>query len=94
MKRVEPLRNELTELSDAAKQNRKKSQETEDLIAQLEMSIARYTEEYAALISQAQTIKSDLASVEGKVGYFLHRNEFMRLILGRQISGSAGIFEC
>lgn len=67
LKRVEPLRNELTELSDAAETNRKKSQETEELIAQLEKSIARYTEEYAALISQAQTIKSDLASVESKV---------------------------
>ena len=37
------------------------------MIAELEMSIARYKEEYAALISQAQAIKADLAAVEAKV---------------------------
>ena len=37
------------------------------MIAELEKSIARYKEEYAALISQAQAIKADLAAVEAKV---------------------------
>lgn len=37
------------------------------MITELEKSIARYKEEYAALISQAQAIKADLAAVEAKV---------------------------
>ena len=39
------------------------------MIAELEKSIARYKEEYAVLISEAQAIKADLASVEAKVSY-------------------------
>jgi len=41
--------------------------EISHVIAELEKSIARYKEEYAALISQAQAIKADLAAVEAKV---------------------------
>ena len=41
--------------------------EISQVIAELEKSIARYKEEYAALISQAQAIKADLAAVEAKV---------------------------
>lgn len=37
------------------------------VISGLEKSIAGYKEEYAALISEAQAIKADLASVETKV---------------------------
>ena len=37
------------------------------MISELERSIATYKEEYAALISEAQAIKADLASVESKV---------------------------
>ena len=41
--------------------------EISHVIAELEKSIARYKEEYAGLISQAQAIKADLAAVEAKV---------------------------
>lgn len=37
------------------------------MIKELEKSIAKYKEEYALLISEAQAIKADLASVEAKV---------------------------
>ena len=37
-----------------------------NMISELEKSIARYKEEYAVLISEAQAIKADLASVEAK----------------------------
>lgn len=37
------------------------------MISELEKSIAKYKEEYALLISEAQTIKADLNNVETKV---------------------------
>ena len=37
------------------------------MITELESSIAKYKEEYASLISEAQAIKADLANVEAKV---------------------------
>lgn len=67
LKRIEPLRNELTELENQAEENRLKAEEVNKLIAELERSIAKYKEEYAVLISQAQAIKADLAAVEAKV---------------------------
>lgn len=45
------------------------------VISDLERSIGRYKEEYAVLIADVQAIKSDLASVEKKVGVncsFIH----------------------
>uniref|UniRef100_A0A8C3I3X7 Dynein cytoplasmic 1 heavy chain 1 n=1 Tax=Chrysemys picta bellii TaxID=8478 RepID=A0A8C3I3X7_CHRPI len=67
LKRVEPLRNELQKLEDKAKVNQQKANEVEQMIRDLEASIARYKEEYAVLISEAQAIKADLAAVEAKV---------------------------
>ncbi|XP_063804701.1 cytoplasmic dynein 1 heavy chain 1 [Pseudophryne corroboree] len=67
LKRVEPLRNELQKLEDDAKDNQAKANEVEQMIRDLEASIARYKEEYAVLISEAQAIKADLAAVEAKV---------------------------
>ncbi|KAL0169355.1 hypothetical protein M9458_033951, partial [Cirrhinus mrigala] len=66
LKRVEPLRNELQKLEDDAKDNKTKAEEVEQMIRDLEASIARYKEEYAVLISEAQAIKADLAAVEAK----------------------------
>lgn len=66
LKRVEPLRNELQKLEDDAMDNKSKAEEVEQMIRDLESSIARYKEEYAVLISEA--IKADLAAVEAKVG--------------------------
>ena len=47
--------------------------EISHVIAELEKSIARYKEEYAGLISQAQAIKADLAAVEAKVRVIAYR---------------------
>uniref|UniRef100_A0A8C3AR66 Cytoplasmic dynein 1 heavy chain 1 n=1 Tax=Cyclopterus lumpus TaxID=8103 RepID=A0A8C3AR66_CYCLU len=67
LKRVEPLRNELQKLEDDATDNQTRAEEVEQMIRDLEASIARYKEEYAVLISEAQAIKADLAAVEAKV---------------------------
>jgi len=71
LNRVEPLKNELKALEVEANENRRKNDEMLSVIAGLERSIARYKEEYAVLISQAQAIKADLAAVETKVSIFV-----------------------
>ncbi|KAB0405288.1 hypothetical protein E2I00_000718, partial [Balaenoptera physalus] len=53
LKRVEPLRNELQKLEDDAKDNQQKANEVEQMIRDLEASIARYKEEYAVNRSTA-----------------------------------------
>lgn len=67
LKRVEPLRQELSDLEDQANENKLKGEEVMKIIADLERSISKYKEEYAVLISQAQAIKADLSAVELKV---------------------------
>ncbi|ESP05087.1 hypothetical protein LOTGIDRAFT_151884 [Lottia gigantea] len=67
LNRVEPLRNELQDLEDKAKENQRKGDEVMKLIKDLENSIAQYQDEYAGLISEAQAIKASLAAVEAKV---------------------------
>nr|ACI03605.1 dynein microtubule-binding domain (49:47) fused to seryl-tRNA synthase-monomer [synthetic construct] len=56
LKRVEPLRNELQKLEDDAKDNQQKANEVEQMIRDLEASIARYKEEYAVLISKLEAL--------------------------------------
>lgn len=82
LSRVEPLKNELNALEVEANENRRKNEETQTLIANLEKSIGRYKEEYAVLISQAQAIKADLASVETKVLSF-HQNYVLSIVIKR-----------
>lgn len=79
LKRVEPLRNELQKLEDDAKDNQQKANEVEQMIRDLEASIARYKEEYAVLISEAQAIKADLAAVEAKVRLLCNNFPFFNL---------------
>uniref|UniRef100_UPI00358E5199 cytoplasmic dynein 1 heavy chain 1-like n=1 Tax=Myxine glutinosa TaxID=7769 RepID=UPI00358E5199 len=67
LKRVEPLRNELKKLEGDAQRNQAHADEVEHMVSELEASIARYKDEYAVLISQAQAIKADLTAVEAKV---------------------------
>ncbi|XP_045114160.1 dynein heavy chain, cytoplasmic-like isoform X3 [Portunus trituberculatus] len=67
LKRVEPLRNELSSLEHMAEENKKKHEDVKGLITRLERSIAAYKDEYALLISQAQAIKTDLENVQAKV---------------------------
>ncbi|XP_019877694.2 dynein heavy chain, cytoplasmic isoform X2 [Aethina tumida] len=67
LKKVEPLRQELSSLEKQAETNKLRGEEVKNLIAQLEHSIASYKEEYAQLIAQAQAIKTDLENVQAKV---------------------------
>lgn len=67
LKRVDPLRNELISLEDAAKDKQREAEKMTTLIARLEKSINSYKEEYAQLISQAEAIKNDLKQVQDKV---------------------------
>ena len=85
LSRIEPLRNELASLENEAQENRKKNEDMQKLIKELEHSIAKYKEEYALLISQAQAIKADLAAVEAKVSET--RVGISRIILKNSRSG-------
>ena len=67
LKRVEPLRNELLALENAAMEKQQEADEMTAVIAKLEKSISSYKEEYAQLISQAEAIKNDLKHVQDKV---------------------------
>lgn len=76
LKKVEPLREELRSLEDMAGENQKKGEDTKDLIAQLEKSIAAYKEEYAQLIQEGLAIKQDLENVQAKVCIFFFCIQF------------------
>eukprot|EP00124_Ichthyophonus_hoferi_P001082 Ihof_evm1s50 gene=Ihof_evmTU1s50 len=65
--RIEPLRNELRGLEASATETRREVDGTNNLINELEASITRYKEEYASLISTAQSIRTEMATVESKV---------------------------
>jgi dynein heavy chain 1 len=67
LRKVEPLRKELRNVEGDQQMNQAKLDGVKDMITELERSIAGYKEEYAALISEAQAIKSDLTAVESKV---------------------------
>jgi len=65
--RVGPLRDEVKALQSRAQDTRVKAETITEMIDELEKSIARYKEEYAALISQTQSIKNEMSRVESKV---------------------------
>ena len=65
--RVDPLRRELSTLEKKARDTKMKGEEMTKIINELERSITQYKEEYAVLISEANAIKADLATVEAKV---------------------------
>lgn len=73
LKRVDPLRKELQDLEHRAETTRIKGEEINRIIFELEESISKYKEEYAVLISEANTIKADLSTVESKVCDFVTR---------------------
>ena len=64
---MDPLRQELRTLEETAETTRIKGEEIEKIVVDLERSINKYKEEYAMLISDANAIKNDLATVEAKV---------------------------
>ncbi|KAI9851336.1 MAG: hypothetical protein M1838_003977 [Thelocarpon superellum] len=65
--RVGPLRDEVGHLEAQAHQTKAEAQAIEQTIAQLEQSIGTYKTEYAALISETQAIKTEMARVQFKV---------------------------
>merc|ERR1740128_1398188 len=67
LNKVDPLRNELRSLEEAAEVKKNEAEKMTKLIYTLEASIAKYKEEYAQLISQAEAIKTSLKTVQDKV---------------------------
>ncbi|EFX05210.1 dynein heavy chain [Grosmannia clavigera kw1407] len=65
--RVGPLREEVAALAEQALQTRAQARAVEQTIDGLEASIATYKTEYAALISETQAIKAEMARVQHKV---------------------------
>ncbi|EKM83644.1 hypothetical protein AGABI1DRAFT_50984 [Agaricus bisporus var. burnettii JB137-S8] len=65
--KVEPLRNEVQSLENQAETTKKQAAAIIDMIAELEMKIAKYKDEYALLISDVQAIKAEMERVQGKV---------------------------
>jgi dynein heavy chain 1 len=65
--RVKPLRDRVVMLEQQAQEQAKKGEELNKTINELEKSIAKYKEDYAILISEAQEIKNEMAKVQNKV---------------------------
>ena len=65
--RIGPLRAEAEELEEKTLQTRAEAQAVEGQITQLEQSIALYKAEYASLISETQSIKTEMSRVETRV---------------------------
>lgn len=61
------MRKELSTLEKKAQDTMVRGEEMTKIIRELEQSITQYKEEYAVLISEANAIKADLATVEAKV---------------------------
>lgn len=65
--RVGPLREEVAQLEEEALQTKAEAKMIENTLTDLERSIATYKIEYAALISQTEAIKAEMARVQSKV---------------------------
>ncbi|KAF5247463.1 hypothetical protein FAUST_700 [Fusarium austroamericanum] len=65
--RVGPLKHEVEQLEEQALQTKAEAQATQDEIVGLESSINQYKTEYAALISETQSIKAEMSKVQFKV---------------------------
>jgi dynein heavy chain 1 len=65
--RVAPLRQQVESLEAAAKTLVEQQRELQATVKALETSIARYKDEYAALISETERIKTTMADVERRV---------------------------
>ncbi|POS87247.1 cytoplasmic dynein-like protein 1 heavy chain 1 [Erysiphe pulchra] len=65
--RVGPLRHEVTLLEEQALDTKARAKSVEDTLKKLGESIATYKIEYAALISQIEAIKNEMARVQFKV---------------------------
>ena len=67
LSKVEPLHRELKRLATDRDVKMSENSELETAIEQLQQSISAYKEEYAQLVAQAQSIKTDSANVKEKV---------------------------
>lgn len=67
LERVGPLRDEVIQLEQKAKETKAQAQAISDMIDELEKSIERYKDDYAVLITETQNIKSEMTTVEDKV---------------------------
>jgi len=65
--RVGPLRAEVEQLEENALETKSNAAAIAEKVRHLEKSIATYKNEYAALISQTQAIKSEMSQVQSKV---------------------------
>ncbi|KAI7899864.1 dynein heavy chain [Cokeromyces recurvatus] len=65
--RVGPLREELNQLQKSSEDTKNQAIEIEQMIVELEASISRYKEEYAALVGETQLIKAEMERVKSKV---------------------------
>eukprot|EP01096_Ripella_sp_DP13-Kostka_P011830 TRINITY_DN484_c0_g1_i1.p1 TRINITY_DN484_c0_g1~~TRINITY_DN484_c0_g1_i1.p1 ORF type:complete len:4631 (+),score=2721.08 TRINITY_DN484_c0_g1_i1:206-14098(+) len=67
LQRVQPLRDEVDGLEQMANSLRSQQEEMRVTISSLEESINRYKDEYAVLISETQSIKTEMKVVQDKV---------------------------
>jgi len=65
--RIQPLREEIAELAEESDKLKVRHQEEMAKVTELEDQIATLKEEYAVLIGETETIKSEMASVKVKV---------------------------
>lgn len=66
--KIEPLKQELLKLSEAAREKRAQEQAINEIIGELEEKLSKCTSDYAALIADTQIIKAELSTVENHVG--------------------------
>lgn len=67
LERVGPLREEVYTLEEEANQTKAQAKAIIDMIGELEQSIEKFKDDYAVLITEVQTIKSEMVAVENKV---------------------------
>jgi dynein heavy chain 1 len=67
LERVGPLRDEVHQLEQEARNTKAQAQAISEMIAELEASIEKFKDQYAVLITETQTIKSEMTVVESKV---------------------------
>ena len=77
---IQPLREEVSRLEEAATSVRGEKEKIEEEVAQLENSIARYKADYASLIRDVEALKSEMEVVTTKVD----RAESLLQSLGRE----------
>ncbi|KAK9451852.1 dynein heavy chain, N-terminal region 1-domain-containing protein [Limtongia smithiae] len=67
LERVGPLRQEVAELTASAESTKSRLVQMDQIVQELEMSIEKFKDEYAMLISEVQEIKGEMTKVEFKV---------------------------